>query len=609
MEAFGNAKTSRNDNSSRFGKYIEIEFDENQTIVGAKIRTYLLERTRLISQPESERNYHIFYQLVAGAPPSEKEELGLMGSAADFHYLNQGGADFQSIKGVDDAAEFAITQRALSTIGVAVQLQWQVFRLLSALLHVGNIKVGGSDKSPAFISESDVALETSARLLGLDAAALQKWLTMKQIITRSDKIVSGLSTAQAVTVRDALAKFVYSCVFEWLVEIVNSRLRVDKVSEAKKTFIGVLDIYGFEHFEKNSFEQFCINYANEKLQQGFAEHVFKLEQEEYVREQIEWTFIDFADNQRTIDMIEGKLGILSLLDEECRLPSGSDAGYLAKLYQNFETAAPKKTKTDGSSQDRQIFSKPRFSNSAFTIQHYAHPVTYEAEGFVEKNKDSVPEELLEILKGSQLGFLKDIIARREQQVVFAGILCAADDAGNGFSDARPQARLVARRPTLGSTFKTSLISLMNTIHTTNVHYIRCIKPNTTKQPWEFDAPMVLSQLRACGVLETIRISCAGYPSRWTISEFVGRFYMLVHSSIWARPEVLSDVRVFCKRILSAAFSAQTRDKYQIGVSRIFFRAGQVGSKPGRLLRRFLFSSLRGPFMTGRVFGASTQIYP
>ncbi|KAG5462128.1 MAG: P-loop containing nucleoside triphosphate hydrolase protein, partial [Olpidium bornovanus] len=254
MEAFGNAKTTRNDNSSRFGKHIEFEFDEGQTIVGARIRTYLLERSRLVFQPETERNYHIFYQLVAGAPPSEKKELGLGGGAfEDFHYLSQGNQCY--ISGVDDAAEFEVTQRALSTIGIAVQLQWQVFRLLAALLHIGNIRIaGGGGAGDASIPESDKAFADAARLLGVDAAEFRKWLVKKQIATRSEKIVSNLKPPAATAVRDAVAKYIYANIFDWLVRIVNSSLSLIGGQEKASTFIGVLDIYGFEHFEKNSFE-------------------------------------------------------------------------------------------------------------------------------------------------------------------------------------------------------------------------------------------------------------------------------------------------------------------------------------------------------------------
>ncbi|KAF9098026.1 Myosin type-2 heavy chain 1 [Mortierella sp. GBA35] len=538
MEAFGNAKTTRNDNSSRFGKFTEIQFDKERNIIGAKIRTYLLERSRLVYQPEMERNYHIFYQLVAGAPPSEKKELDLQ-SIQQFNYLKQGGV--QTINGVDDAAEFEITQRSLSTIGISVQMQWYIFRLLAALLHIGNIQVTG--RMDAVISDEDPSLIIASKVLGVPASEFKKWLIKKQITTRSEKIVSNLKPDQSLIVRDSVAKYIYSSLFDWLVNNINSSLSSEAVASKIHSFIGVLDIYGFEHFKKNSFEQFCINYANEKLQQEFNQHVFKLEQEEYVREKIDWKFIEFSDNQPCIEMIEGKLGVLSLLDEESRMPSGSDQGWCNKLFTQL-----------GAEKHKKWFTKPRFSNSAFTISHYAHDVTYECEGFLEKNRDTLPDELLNLIKNSDNEFLEEVL-----------MTSATLGAGGSLSEDKRKS-VINRKPTLGSIFKGSLIQLMDTINSTNVHYIRCLKPNEAKQPWVFDAPMVLGQLRACGVLETIRISCAGYPSRWSFPEFVERYYMLVNSAHWG-----FDTQKMCSAILEATITEP--DKYQVGLTKIFFRAG------------------------------------
>ncbi|KAG0001924.1 Myosin type-2 heavy chain 1, partial [Modicella reniformis] len=480
MESFGNAKTTRNDNSSRFGKFTEIQFDQERNIIGAKIRTYLLERSRLVYQPENERNYHIFYQLVAGAPPSEKKELDLQ-SINQFNYLKQGG--ISTINGVDDSAEFTITQHALSKIGISVQAQWDIFRLLAALLHIGNIQITG--RNDALISDDDPCLVLATKLLCISASEFKKWLVKKQITTRSEKIVSSLKPEQSGVVRDSVAKYIYSSLFDWLVNNVNSSLCSEAVASRVKSFIGVLDIYGFEHFKKNSFEQFCINYANEKLQQEFNQHVFKLEQEEYVREKIDWTFIEFSDNQPCIEMIEGKLG---------------------------------------------------------------------CEGFLEKNRDTVSDELLNLIKNSDNEFLEEIL-----------MTSATIGAGGSLTDDKRKS-VINKKPTLGSIFKGSLIQLMDTISETNVHYVRCLKTNEAKVAWGFDPPMVLSQLRACGVLETIRISCAGYPSRWAFSEFVERYYMLVNSEHWG-----SDIHKMYSAILEA--SIKEADKYQVGLTKIFFRAG------------------------------------
>ncbi|KAL9107559.1 MAG: hypothetical protein Q9227_007559 [Pyrenula ochraceoflavens] len=554
MEAFGNAKTTRNDNSSRFGKYIEIMFSDKTAIIGAKIRTYLLERSRLVFQPLKERNYHIFYQLIAGATDAEREDLGLQ-TVEQFDYLNQGGEPV--IEGVDDAAEFAATRKSLTTTGIKEAVQTEIFRLLAALLHLGNIKITATRTASA-LSTTDEALGKACTMLGINVDTFAKWIVKKQLITRGEKITSDLTQQQATVVRDSVAKYLYSSLFDWLVENLNKSLATDAVLERVKSFIGVLDIYGFEHFAKNSFEQFCINYANEKLQQEFNQHVFKLEQEEYVREQIDWTFIDFSDNQPCIDLIEGKLGILSLLDEESRLPMGSDEQFVTKLHHNF--AADK----------QKFYKKPRFGKSAFTVCHYAVEVTYESDGFIEKNRDTVPDEQLEVLKNTANPFVSEVLE-------VAAIVREKDTAGIASKPVAAPGRRVGvavnRKPTLGGIFKSSLIELMHTINSTDVHYIRCIKPNEAKAAWKFEGPMVLSQLRACGVLETIRISCAGYPTRWTYEEFALRYYMLCHSSQWT-----SEIRDMGHAILRKALgdiSHQKQDKYQLGLTKIFFRAGML----------------------------------
>jgi myosin-5 len=556
MEAFGNAKTTRNDNSSRFGKYIEIMFDDKTNIIGAKIRTYLLERSRLVFQPLKERNYHVFYQLVAGATETETKELDLK-PVEQFDYLNQGSSP--TIDGVDDKAEFEALKKSLATIGVDAGQQSEIFKLLAALLHLGDVKITAS-RTDSVLAPTEPSLLKATALLGVDPNEFAKWTVKKQLITRGEKITSNLTQQQAIVVRDSVAKFVYSSLFDWLVDSINHALATDEVLARVKTFIGVLDIYGFEHFAKNSFEQFCINYANEKLQQEFNAHVFKLEQEEYLREQIDWTFIDFSDNQPCIDLIEGKLGILSLLDEESRLPMGSDEQFVTKLHHNY--AADK----------NKFYKKPRFGKSAFTVCHYAIDVTYESDGFIDKNRDTVPDEHMAILKASSNKFLGQVLdaasAVREKDTASATTSSATKP-----TPGRRIGVAVNRKPTLGGIFKSSLIELMGTINGTDVHYIRCIKPNEAKEAWVFEGPMVLSQLRACGVLETVRISCAGYPTRWTYEEFALRYYMLTPSSSWT-----SEIRDMANKILTKALGTSSEgglDKYQLGLTKIFFRAGML----------------------------------
>ncbi|KAF1971825.1 myosin-2 [Bimuria novae-zelandiae CBS 107.79] len=553
MEAFGNAKTTRNDNSSRFGKYIEIMFNKETDITGAKIRTYLLERSRLVFQPLKERNYHIFYQLIKGATEQEQQELSLK-TVEEFSYLNQGSSP--TIDGVDDKAEFDATRKSLTTIGVPPETQSQLWRLLAALLHIGDIQITAT-RTDSALDPAEPSLVKACELLGINAANFSKWTVKKQLTTRGEKIISNLTKQAAVVVRDSVAKFIYSSLFDWLVERINESLATEEVIANAKTFIGVLDIYGFEHFAKNSFEQFCINYANEKLQQEFNQHVFKLEQEEYLREEIDWTFIDFADNQKCIDLIEGKLGVLALLDEESRLPMGSDDQFVNKLHHNFF-----------GENKHAFYQKPRFGKSSFTVKHYAVPVTYESEGFIEKNRDTVPDEHMEVLKASSNKFFTQVLD-------VAASIRDKETAATASAKPASAGRRVAvnRKPTLGGIFKSSLIELMHTINSTDVHYIRCIKPNEAKEAWKFEGPMVLNQLRACGVLETVRISCAGYPTRWTYEEFALRYYMLTPSSSWT-PEIRDMAKAILNRALGDGKNDGT-DKYQMGLTKIFFRAGML----------------------------------
>lgn len=590
MEAFGNAKTTRNDNSSRFGKYIEILFDKNIDIVGAKIRTYLLERSRLVYQPATERNYHIFYQLIAGSSEEEKKSLGLM-PVEEYSYLNQGGDPH--IPHVDDVAEFKYTREALGTIGVPEITQTRIWKVLAALLHLGNTQIEAS-RGGSMLSPTEPSLVKACELLGVNAEEFAKWTTKKQLVMRNEKTVSPLSQKQALVVRDSISKFIYSSLFDWLVETINAGLATEEVREKVQSFIGVLDIYGFEHFKRNSFEQFCINYANEKLQQEFNQHVFKLEQEEYAREQINWAYIEFSDNRPCIDLIEGKLGVLSLLDEESRLPAGTDDSFVNKLHHNFGSGKPKGFP----------YQKPRFGKSSFTVCHYAVDVTYDSEGFIEKNRDTVPDEHLELLKLSTNPFLTEVLLAgtlsRDKEIAAPikagaapGVPGAPGAPGAPSAPGRRPGAGTARKPTLGGIFKSSLIDLMGTIGGTNVHYIRCIKPNEAKVAWKFEGPMVLSQLQACGVLETVKISCAGYPTRWTYEEFASRYYMLIESDKWKAGSIRDVGLCILQKTIPVEGHPQEgqkdgKDKFQLGMTKIFFRAGMV-RVISRVLGGFFFA--------------------
>ncbi|XP_062922040.1 unconventional myosin-Va isoform X2 [Mobula hypostoma] len=551
MESIGNAKTTRNDNSSRFGKYIEIGFDKKYRITGANMRTYLLEKSRVVFQAEDERNYHILYQLCASKHLPEFKDLQLR-PAQNFNYTNLGGNPV--IEGIDDAKEMMNTRQAFTLLGINESYQMGIFQILAAILHLGNVAIKANDRDAdnCFISPNSEHLVIFCDLLGVDYEQMAHWLCHRKIITGSETYIKPMPRFQALNARDALAKHIYASLFNWIVHHVNKALRA---SVKQHSFIGVLDIYGFETFEINSFEQFCINYANEKLQQQFNMHVFKLEQEEYMKEQIPWTLIDFYDNQPCINLIEAKLGILDLLDEECKMPKGSDDTWAQKLY---NTHLNKTT----------LFHKPRMSNRAFIIQHFADQVEYQCEGFLEKNKDTVYEEQISVLKASKLNLLAELF--QEEKQVSSPTEGRPPVARATVKSAKPRALQPSKehKKSVGHQFRNSLHLLMETLNATTPHYVRCIKPNDDKFAFTFDPKRAVQQLRACGVLETIRISAAGFPSRWTYQEFFNRYRVLMKQK-----DVLSDKKLTCKNVLEKLIKDQ--DKYQFGKTKIFFRAGQV----------------------------------
>ncbi|XP_012569386.1 myosin-6-like isoform X1 [Cicer arietinum] len=527
LEAFGNAKTVRNNNSSRFGKFVEIQFDQKGRISGAAIRTYLLERSRVCQVSDPERNYHCFYMLCA-APPEDAKKYKV-GHPKTFHYLNQ--SNCYELEGVDESKEYSATRRAMDVVGISSEEQDAIFQVVAAILHLGNIEfVKGEeiDSSMPKDEKSRFHLQTAAELFMCDAKALEDSLCKRVIVTRDETITKWLDPESAALSRDALAKIVYTRLFDWLVDTINNSIGQDPES---KSLIGVLDIYGFESFNNNSFEQFCINLTNEKLQQHFNQHVFKMEQEEYKKEEIDWSYIEFVDNQDILDLIEKKPGgIISLLDEACMFPRSTHETFAQKLYQTFK--------------DHKRFSKPKLSRSDFTICHYAGDVTYQTEFFLDKNKDYVVAEHQALLYASKCSFVSGL-----------------------FPPSPEESSKQSKFSSIGSRFKQQLQSLLETLSSTEPHYIRCVKPNNLLKPAIFENKNVLLQLRCGGVMEAIRISCAGYPTRKVFDEFVDRFGLLA-------PEALngsSDEVTACKRILKNV----RLEGYQIGKTKVFLRAGQM----------------------------------
>ncbi|KAG8260887.1 Unconventional myosin-VIIa [Homalodisca vitripennis] len=528
LEAFGNAKTIRNDNSSRFGKYIDIHFNSGGVIEGAKIEQYLLEKSRIVSQSKDERNYHIFYCILAGLSKEEKQKLELS-DASHYKYLTGGGSI--TCEGRDDAAEFADIRSAMKVLLFSDQEIWEILKLLAALLHIGNIKY-----KAAIIDNLDATeipdLSNVARVANLLAVPKQPLidaLTRKTLFASGETVVSTLSREQSVDVRDAFVKGIYGRLFVLIVSKINNAIYRPK--GISRSAIGVLDIFGFENFNVNSFEQFCINYANENLQQFFVQHIFKLEQEEYNLEHINWQHIEFVDNQDALDLIAIKqLNIMALIDEESKFPKGTDQTMLAKLH-----------KTHGSHRN---YLKPKSDiNTSFGLNHFAGVVFYDTRGFLEKNRDTFSADLLQLVTLSSNKFLK---------------LLFAEDIGMG-SETRKRA------PTLSTQFKKSLDALMKTLSSCQPFFIRCIKPNEFKKPMMFDRGLCCRQLRYSGMMETIRIRRAGYPIRHTFKEFVERYRFLIPG---IPPAHKTECRSATAKICGAVLG---RSDYQLGNTKVFLK--------------------------------------
>ncbi|XP_073114832.1 myosin-9 isoform X4 [Elaeis guineensis] len=533
LEAFGNAKTVRNNNSSRFGKFVEIQFDKQGRISGAAIRTYLLERSRVCQISDPERNYHCFYLLCA-APPEDIEKYKL-GNPKAFHYLNQ--SNCYELVGVSDAHDYLATRRAMDIVGISAQEQDAIFRVVAAILHIGNIDFAKGKEIDSSVPKDDKAkfhLKMTAELLMCDPLALEDALCKRVMVTPEEVIKRSLDPLGATVSRDGFAKTVYSRLFDWLVDKINVSIGQDPTSSS---LIGVLDIYGFESFKTNSFEQFCINFTNEKLQQHFNQHVFKMEQEEYTKEAIDWSYIEFVDNQDVLDLIEKKPGgIVALLDEACMFPKSTHETFSQKLYQTFSK--------------HKRFIKPKLSRTDFTICHYAGEVLYQSDQFLDKNKDYVVAEHQDLLSASKCPFVSGLFPPLPEET----------NKSSKFSS-------------IGSRFKQQLQALMDTLNSTEPHYIRCVKPNNLLKPAIFENVNVMQQLRCGGVLEAIRISCAGYPTRRTFYEFLHRFGVLA-------PEVLEgnyDEKVACKKILEK----KGLTGFQIGKTKVFLRAGQMAELDAR----------------------------
>ncbi|KAK2826424.1 hypothetical protein Q5P01_020638 [Channa striata] len=524
MEAFGNAKTVYNNNSSRFGKFIQLHFSECGNIQGGCVIDYLLEKNRVVRQNPGERNYHIFYALLAGANKEHKGLYFLEDPAESYHYLSQSGC--LKDKSLNDKELFNSVMEALKVLEFTEEEIRDMFKLLSGVLQLGNVEfmlAGGAQ-----ITTKQVVTNAS-ELLGLDAFQLSEVLTQRSIILRGEEICSPLTIEQAVDSRDSVAMALYSQCFSWII------LRINQKIKGKENFksVGILDIFGFENFEVNRFEQFNINYANEKLQEYFNKHIFSLEQLEYNREGVQWEAIDWMDNAECLDLIEKKLGLLALVNEESRFPKGTDFTLLEKLHSRHST--------------NPYYVKPRLADHQFGIKHYAGEVLYDGRGILEKNRDTFRDDILNMLKDSRLDFIYDLFEKV------------------GSRNNEEKMGTARRKPTVSSQFRDSLHALMATLSVSNPFFIRCIKPNMEKKSNEFNPEVVLNQLRYSGMLETVKIRRAGFPVRRTFKDFFSRYKIILKEKV---PAAGDDKKRNTDLLMKYD---KTKKEWQLGKTKVFMK--------------------------------------
>ncbi|KAM4556890.1 myosin-7-like isoform 2-T2 [Fundulus diaphanus] len=548
LEAFGNAKTIRNDNSSRFGKFIRIHFDTRGKLASADIETYLLEKSRVIFQLKAERDYHIFYQILSNKKPELLEMMLVSNNPYDYSFISQGETQVASI---DDAEELLATDSAFDVLGFTQEEKNSVYKLTGAIMHYGNMKFKMRPREEQAEADGTEDADKAAYLMGLNSADLIKGLCHPRVKVGNEWVTKGQNVNQVNYAIGALSKAVYERMFLWMVIRINQSL---ETKQPRQYFIGVLDIAGFEIFDFNTFEQLCINFTNEKLQQFFNHHMFVLEQEEYKKEGIEWTFIDFGmDLQACIDLIEKPMGIMSILEEECMFPKASDATFKAKLYDNHLG------KSNNFQKPRAIKGKPE---AHFALVHYAGTVDYNINNWLVKNKDPLNETVVGLYQKSNLKLLG---------ILFANY-AASDSVSEGGEVKKEKKKKGSSFQTVSALHRENLNKLMTNLRSTHPHFVRCIIPNETKTPGAMENPLVMHQLRCNGVLEGIRICRKGFPNRILYGDFKQRYRILNPAAI---PDgQFIDSRKGAEKLLGSLDI--DHNQYKFGHTKVFFKAGLLG---------------------------------
>ncbi|XP_019724948.1 myosin-7B-like [Hippocampus comes] len=549
MESFGNAKTIRNDNSSRFGKFIRIHFGPTGKLASADIDIYLLEKSRVVFQQPGERGYHIFYQILSNHKPELQDMLLVTKNPYDYHFCSQG---VTTVAGIKDGEELELTDHAMDTLGFTPEEKYGCYKLVGAIMHFGNMKFKKKQREEQAEADGTESVDKAAYLMGINSADLLKGLLNPRVKVGNEFIMKGQTVEQVYFAAAALAKATYDRMFKWLVTRINVSLYT---ALPRQYFIGVLDIAGFEIFELNSFEQLCINFTNEKLQQYFNHHMFILEQEEYKIEGIEWTFIDFGlDLQACIDLIEKPMGIVSIMEEECMFPKATDLSFKTKLYDNHLGKSP--------NFQRPRMDKKRKYEAHFEVVHYAGVVPYNIIGWLDKNRDPLNETVVVLFQKSSNKLMAGLFEN------YVTSMTAFDPK----SEIKHRKRKAASFQTVAQLHKENLHKLMANLRSTRPHFVRCIIPNESKTPGNMDPFLVLHQLRCNGVLEGIRICRKGFPNRILYAEFKQRYRILNPSAI---PEaVFVDSHKAVEKLLSSLDIDHTQ--YKFGKTKVFFKAGLLG---------------------------------